>query len=234
MKQQIQYSRFQLLFVTLMLLVVISPIVRYLFPAEDNWLASLLITLSLFFVLISIIVIIADRAITKWLAIGVTIAIVALNLYRTVHPSMSVLVLSQCLSLTFLLYAIVHLLKMLFTTHRVTMDLIFASLCVYLLIGTVWAMAYSITDIVTPDAFALSFADNAESADLMRFGGGYSVYPIYYSYVTLTTLGYGDIIPTNSITRMLAASEALIGQLYIAVLVARLVGIHASSSNRKE
>jgi len=60
----------------------------------------------------------------------------------------------------------------------------------------------------------------------MRLGGRQSVFPLYYSFVTMTTLGYGDIVPRSSSARMFAAIEALMGQLYLAVLVARLVGLH--------
>jgi voltage-gated potassium channel Kch len=56
----------------------------------------------------------------------------------------------------------------------------------------------------------------------------------YYSYVTLTTLGYGDIIPISTSARSLALLEAMMGQLYLAVLVARLVGLHISQSMMKK
>ena len=59
------------------------------------------------------------------------------------------------------------------------------------------------------------------------------MFPIYYSFVTLSTLGYGDIVPKVSAARMLAAVEAITGQLYLAVLVARLVGLHISQSTPK-
>ena len=68
----------------------------------------------------------------------------------------------------------------------------------------------------------------------MRFGGEHSVNPLYYSFVTLTTLGYGDISPASSMARMLAAIEAVVGQVYLTVLVARLVGLHiAQATNEK-
>ena len=62
----------------------------------------------------------------------------------------------------------------------------------------------------------------------MRFGGERSSMAIYYSLVTLTTLGYGDIIPTSSPARMIAVGESFVGQIYLVVLVAQLVGMHVS------
>jgi len=57
---------------------------------------------------------------------------------------------------------------------------------------------------------------------------------LYFSFTTLTTLGYGDIVPTSPISRMLTSVEAIAGQLYLAVLVARLVGMHIVSSTGPE
>ena len=60
----------------------------------------------------------------------------------------------------------------------------------------------------------------------MQFGSADSALPLYYSFVTITTLGYGDIVPSTDAARMLAASQAFLGQFYVAVLIARLVAIH--------
>ena len=64
----------------------------------------------------------------------------------------------------------------------------------------------------------------------MQFGGERTIVAIYYSFVTMSTLGYGDIVPTSSLTRMCAALQAVVAQLYLAVLVARLVGLQISQS----
>jgi hypothetical protein len=67
----------------------------------------------------------------------------------------------------------------------------------------------------------------------MRVGRGDTAV-LYFSFATLTTLGYGDIVPTSPISRMLASIEAITGQLYLAVLVARLVGMHIVDSTGQE
>jgi hypothetical protein len=66
--------------------------------------------------------------------------------------------------------------------------------------------------------------------DVSRTGGNF----LYYSFVTLTTLGYGDITPASSPARSLSTLEAVTGQLYIAILVARLVGLHIVHAGKKE
>ena len=132
-------------------------------------------------------------------------------------------------SVCFLGYTIFVLLKYLFSSERVTLNTICAALCVYLLIGLVWANVYSLTAIVEPGSFVINVADGAQR-ETMRLDGVESIYPIYFSLVTLTTLGYGDIVPVAAAARMLAAVEAVVGQLYLAVLVARLVGLHIAQS----
>ena len=88
-------------------------------------------------------------------------------------------------------------------------------------------MVYSAVDYVQPGSFRFPLLDeNVEGA--MRFSDTRAVFPIYFSFVTLTTLGYGDIVPVSASARMLATMEALMGQLYLAVLVARLVGMQVS------
>jgi voltage-gated potassium channel Kch len=68
----------------------------------------------------------------------------------------------------------------------------------------------------------------------MQFGTDNASLSLYYSFVTLTTLGYGDVSPAVPLSRMLAALEALTGQLYIAVLVARLVALQILHSEKHE
>ena len=90
----------------------------------------------------------------------------------------------------------------------------------YLLLGLAWALAYETVALVATGAF--SFAGPAEG-ERGRF--------IYFSFVTLSTLGYGDVIPVHPVARSLAVTEALTGQLYPAILLGRLVSL-ASASGR--
>lgn len=89
---------------------------------------------------------------------------------------------------------------------------------VYLLFGLVWAEAYKLTNLIHPGAFAGAGASDPQAASW-----------IYYSFVTLTTMGYGDITPMHPVARSLAAAEALTGQLYIAILISRLVALEVAS-----
>ncbi|MEM6332652.1 MAG: ion channel [Planctomycetota bacterium] len=92
------------------------------------------------------------------------------------------------------------------------------AMCMYILLGITFALLYYTVDIGLPDSFQAS-SGAATRGDLY-----------YFSFVTMTTLGYGDIIPISSISRSLALAQALLGQVFIAVVIGRLVSIHVGKS----
>jgi len=124
----------------------------------------------------------------------------------------------------FLSYAIVLMLLEVFHAKRVTGNILCASMCGYVLLGVVWAYGYSMICILDPNAF-LSPVHGPLPLEI-RMGSGNSVEGLYFSFTTLTTLGYGDIVPTGPIARAVVCLEAIVGQLYLAVLIARMVGLH--------
>jgi hypothetical protein len=128
-------------------------------------------------------------------------------------------------------FTIMVLFRHLFTTDAVTWNTIAASLCIYLLMIVLWAEFYAIVALLDPAAFRLP-ADHVSVGAYKSFTGLGSAIALYYSLVTMTTLGYGDIVPVSPPARALAGLQAVTGQLYIAVLVARLVGLHIAHSRR--
>lgn len=98
----------------------------------------------------------------------------------------------------------------------VTAEVICSGVSLYLLIGVNWALTYLIIDVIDPGTF--------ESITL-SFGKGVSEW-LYFSFATLTTLGYGDITPDSSFGRIWSILEAVVGSLYIAILIARLVSLY--------
>jgi hypothetical protein len=99
----------------------------------------------------------------------------------------------------------------------ITVYRIQGAVAAYLLLGLVWAGAYEWVALTDPSAFAGGVSD-VEGPQW-----------IYYSLVTLTTMGYGDITPVHPVARSLAAAEALTGQLYLAILISRLVALELQS-----
>lgn len=105
---------------------------------------------------------------------------------------------------------------------RVNMDLINGAISVYLLIGICFAHFYALVFALDPSAFRGIEAGTVTASQFT-----------YFSFVTLTTLGYGDITPLTPVSGNFAILEATVGQLYLTVLVARLVGMHISQGPEK-
>lgn len=124
------------------------------------------------------------------------------------------LFLSTLVYIGFLALAIVVLTIRLTSIKRVTIDTILGGICIYLLIGILWALFYGAIFLVNPKAFYLANPDQNTG------------FLFYFSFVTLTTLGYGDIYPLDKFATSLAIMEALIGQMFLTIFLARLIGLY--------
>jgi voltage-gated potassium channel len=142
-----------------------------------------------------------------------------INEFNLVHFSTRVMNLLLCVYLALLVYSF---LQYIFRTKRVDVNLISASLCLYLIIGLLWGTVYWLIEAYIPGSFGgdVLAASGSASESLHHF--------YYFSYITLTTVGYGDILPLTKGATSLCQTEAIIGQFFTAVLVARLVGIEVA------
>ena len=124
----------------------------------------------------------------------------------------------------FFVYVTVLMLRRIFLgTSRVTVETICGALAAYLMLGLLWAFAYSVLEALEPGSFMFGNAGD-EGPPLSRLIG--------FSFVTLTTLGYGNISPANPRADALAYTEAIVGQIYLTVLVARLVAMELTHRQR--
>ena len=132
-------------------------------------------------------------------------------------------------TLVFLAFIVVLMVRHLFACREVDLDTIACSICVYLTLGLLYLAAYSLVVDVNPSSFDYTVSV-PEGQKRLSISSDRSAHGLYFSFVTLTTLGYGDIAPRSPIARMLAASEAVVGQIFLTVLVARLVGLHLAAA----
>ena len=123
------------------------------------------------------------------------------------------LLLPACI--LFITYIIWVILASIFRTSRIGADQLSGAIVAYSLIGISWALLYSFIELLYPNSFSLT-------AEVDMHAKGSALF--YYSFVTLTTLGYGDILPVSKFARMSAYLEAVTGVMYTAILVAGLVG----------
>jgi voltage-gated potassium channel len=174
-------------------------------------------------VMVSGVMVVAGRRRVLWIALIIVVPVLVakwLSHYRKdilppeIFPAGSVM---------FVAFVVVQLLRFVFRAPRVNFEVLCAGISTYLLLGLLWTFAYLLVGQCDPTAFAFS-TGTATSPTMTRFTA------YYFSFVTLSTVGYGDVIPVSKAARELAVLEAITGTLFIAVLISRLVALHITQS----
>ena len=179
---------------------------------------SILLTIAL----ISAVLAIAGRGVILIIASLIAAPTLAARWIHQYWPEVipaEAFLISAIILLVFIIY---RLLLFVLRAEIVDTEVLCASVSAYFLIGLLWTFAYWLIAEVIPGAFALNAATGA-NASMKGFNG------VYFSFITLGTVGYGDITPVANVAKMLAAMEGMIGVLYVAVLIARLVSIRATN-----
>ena len=130
----------------------------------------------------------------------------------------------------FLLYLITRVMKDVLWGQRATRERIIGAIVAYLLIGLQWSLIYAFVEHVHPGSFSIPVEMLAQG-DVRPAAAPVSIFA-YFSFVTLATLGYGDVTPISAAARTFAWFEAVVGQLFIAVTISRLVGLQVAESSR--
>jgi hypothetical protein len=170
-----------------------------------------------------------ENPLLMWVLIGLGITWLGVSGYYAFNPTQIwSLMAAYGVLIVFQGMVVLTLLIFIFTAQVITRDILFASVAVYLLIGAVFTPTFGIVETLT---FAAS--DGQMHAFNDGVTGAGEVIPwqtfVYYSYETLTTLGYGDIQPLTMWARSVVSVEAVIGVLYTTIIIARLVGLYSSS-----
>ncbi len=162
----------------------------------------------------------------KWFhtGIGIAVSVIAIVIIGLALELLHLYYLHLLLLFCFYLWAIWLAGKQVLFAGPIDANRIVGAICIYLLMGLIWALMYLFLAQSIPGAFngieQLVWYDNF--ADVA-----------YYSYVTLTTLGYGDITPVAPIARFLVYMEAVVGVFYMAILVASLIGVGINESQKR-
>jgi len=145
----------------------------------------------------------------RWLGVSISgKTVVAADLL------ISVGMLAFCALLTFVSFVV---------RGRVTAHRISGAVAVYLLLGLIWARLYEVVELLSPGAFHTLQGESLNAAGMT-----------YFSFVTLATMGYGDITPINIVARNLAVLEAVTGQLFLVILISRLVSEGSAKRDKIE
>ena len=205
-------ARFLALLVTQVTLLLVSP---FLDQSRLHQAAHV--------VLLATVLIGANLAVGKqqrgWIiAFGLGLPWLVLSLISFVWQKTEPSTLANLFFIAFIAYTLGVVLKAVVTAERVDFDILLGAVSVYFLIALIWAFSYKVIHTIDPSSF--SSIHDFTDPHFHEF--------MYFSLTTLTTLGYGDITPVAPFARIWSTLEAVVGTLYIAVLVARLVGMYGS------
>ena len=204
--------RFFYLLISLLLAIIVAPLLNE-FPF-----LRIVYDISISMIFIFGFFALSRYKLTPWIAIALAIPMLLsiwINIFGLNMPQLEIIGKISGIAYFALLAGMI--LSFIFTSQKVTWEVIAAALVVYLLLGVLWSYSYAVIDLLQPESFKWA----GEHNDLSF---------LYYSFITLTTVGYGDITPVTGIARSLSMLEGIIGQSYMAVLVARLVGMHVAHS----
>ena len=206
---QIHIGKFLFLLISMVLMFALRPFL------ESFVRISYLMDIFFFVIFLSAVYAISQKRSTFIIALVMALLMEIIIWLGHLTDISSLRTIGNFLAILFIGYTATVILSYLFTEDKITSDVIMGAICVYFLIGLAWAFIFFTLELFQPGSFQMP---QGQGIDLSHFS--------YYSYVTLTTLGYGDITPISNQARSLALLEAIMGQLYIAILVAKLVGTH--------
>ncbi|HJV66936.1 MAG TPA: potassium channel family protein [Geomonas sp.] len=203
-------------------LLVLVFIALFLGPIIDWPPVRLITSLLLSLLMVSGVLAMSRRPWIRYCAGALACTAIALRWLTHLFPSTAIYRWSSFFSLLFMVFLTLGTLcKVYLDDKPVTAHRIMGAVAAYLLFGVTWSILYGLLDQVLPGgAFSISSAGVYDPERQERL--------VFFSFVTLTTVGYGDITPTHDVSRMFAVVEALVGQLYPATLLARLVSLEVS------
>lgn len=145
---------------------------------------------------------------------------IAVTFWLAVAPNHWLVIISHSSLMLLIAFFAIAILSYVLGRGKVSWDKIYGAICAYLLLGYAWTFAYSLIEEAQTGSF--SFSASSVPHDLV----GRVMQLRYFSFVTLATVGYGDIVPVSAGARTAALLEAMLGQFYLVALVGRLVGLH--------
>jgi hypothetical protein len=210
------------LLISLLVIFIVSPfVVRYYYgPTILNFIGAA--------VLLSATYAVSRRR--SFLAFGSLMSIfsIAMTIWLAAAPKHWLVIVSHGSLMAVITFFAATILSYVLGSGKVTWDKIYGAICAYLLLGYAWTFAYSVIEELQPGSFGSPTSTMPH--DLV----GRVMQLRYFSFVTLATVGYGDIVPHTPAARTLALLEAILGQFYLVALVGRLVGLHIVHGNPEQ
>jgi len=223
MLRRLKFRRFS----TVQLLIALALFFMWAPFVEEIEGGELIVSGLFSLVLLAGIVAVADRKRVLVIAIVLAIPAIAGRWINHFRPDLIPPAVFLVAGLILIAFVVGNLLRFVLRAPSVNTEVLCASISAYLMLGLMWTMAYWLVDQLTPGG-AFSFNTNTGTRSMNGFTG------FYFSFITLSTVGYGDITPVSRIARWLAAMEAMTGLLYVAVLIARLVSLYSAPGSAEQ
>ncbi len=209
------------------LLVTILLFFIALYPLSTFAIGELLILVFFSLLLMSGVLTVFDRPVIRIFVGGLAAVVLTLLWLEHFLPDHMIASLGALSSFLFLGLLIAVVLTRVFQKGHITFHRICGAIAAYLLIGTLWASLYQLIVLSFPEAIQLPPSVDVSDPEAIK------PHLFYFSFVTLTTLGYGDIVPIHPGARLVVMLEALTGQLYPAITLAWLVSMEIVSRTRQ-
>ncbi len=208
-----------LLLMTLVALIGIYPFV------STKGIGRLSLTLFLIVTMLTGALVLSNNRINQIISVfSGSLMVISGTLHDSFHPSVLLSTLSYLAGAIFFLHVSCVLIYDIFSYRKkVVVGLLYGAISVYLLIGISFAFSYSLVELVHPNSFRGTYGETGFTSTFSTM--------LYFSFITLTTLGYGDISPLSRQAIVLSYLEAIGGQMYLTILVPRLVGMYISRDN---
>jgi ion channel len=205
--------RFLAVLLSLLLILVLAPVLQ---QAARPGMARMLEMLGIF---VPVLAVVAAGDVGRWrrLAIGLAIVCVLTNADAMTHVTGLPPQAGIAASLVFLGYTTLRLLAGVARSREVTGDVIAGALASYMMVGLTWGIAYGLLETVRPGSIH-GLAEGSAALDFPAL--------LYFSYITLLTIGYGDITPLSTTARMMTVVEGLFGMTFTTIILALLVAAY--------
>src|SRR6478609_5662237 len=219
--RRLKFHRFSTveLLVALVLLFVFFPFV------EEVKGGDVIVSILLSLVLLSAVLAVADRKGVFFIALVLAIPAIVGRWISHFRPDLVPPPVFLVAGLALIAFVVANLLRFVLRAPSVNTEVLCASISAYLMLGLLWTVAYWLVAQVSPNAFAFNTPGGTKQTM-----AGFEAF--YFSFITLSTVGYGDITPVSRIARWLAAMEAMTGLLYVTVLIARLVSLYSTPKSQ--
>lgn len=213
---------FTALLIALLILMVVGPV----FSGVAQ--GSLITRAALTLVLLAALDTLPRRGLMLAIAVVLVIVTLASTWMTMGEDSVSLAIIDHVTTILFLGFILATSAYRVLGAREATRDTIRGAICVYLLMGVLFATIYSLAEYLAPGSIAIGDVHAIEASDCILGGDGFH-HLIFFSFVTQTTLGYGDIVPNSEEAQVLAAFQAIAGQLFVAITVGRLVAMELAT-----